>query len=240
MRSSDVYTFRKAPNSKAKSVKTRKLELIEKNAWIVDRVKGAEVLHVGCTDWPLTASRVESGELLHAQLCKVCPRCVGVDLDGDGIAALRQIMPGKEFHTLNAEQLAAAPELADTRWDFIVAGDVVEHMDNPGLFFQSAKKLLKEGGTLIVTVPSAFSAKRFFWLLFTGTEQVHPDHTGYFSESTLHRMGERNGFKLAAIHGFQWRNPTFKNRISNLLSLPFLWLSGGRTSDEVAVQFRHE
>lgn len=219
-------------------MKTRALPLIEKNPWIAQRVRGASVLHVGCTDWPLTGERVERGELLHSQLCKVTSRCVGVDLDAEGIAKLRELMPDHEFHVENAENLSSSPELAGSQWDFIVAGDVVEHMNNPGLFFQSAAKLLKPDGTLIVTVPSAFSAKRFFWLLFTGSEQVHPDHTGYFSESTLIRIGERNGFHVSAIHGFQWINPTLKNKVSNLMSLPFLWLSRGRCADEVAVEYR--
>ena len=163
---------------------------------------------------------------------------MGVDIDAEGIAKLRELMPGKEFHVLNAEALASSAELQGTQWDYIVAGDVVEHMNNPGLFFESAFKLLKQEGTLIVTVPSAFSAKRFFWLLFTGFEQVHPDHTGYFSESTLVRIGERNGFHVSAIYGFQWLNPTLKNRLSNLMTKPFLWLSQGRCADEVAVEFK--
>lgn len=216
---------------------TRRLALIEKDAWIVSRVRGADVLHVGCTDWPLTEERLRTGALLHRTLCDVSARCVGVDLDGDGVRALARLMPDQEFHELNAERLGEAEALAGTSWDFIVAGDVVEHMDNPGLFFQSARALLKEGGTLIVTVPSAFSAKRFFWMLATGTEQVHPDHTGYFSEATLSRIGERNGFEIAAMYGFQWVNPTLKNRLSNLLARPFLALSRGRLADEVAVEF---
>lgn len=220
------------------AMKARRLPLIEKDSWIIHRVGRSRVLHVGCTDWPLTGERVRNGRLLHAKLCETCETCVGVDLDAEGIAQLRQLMPGRGFHVINAEQLSASPELADTRWDFIVAGDVVEHMNNPGLFFESARRLLKDDGTLIVTVPSAFSVKRFFWLLLTGQEQVHPDHTAYFSEATLTRIGERNGFKIAAIHGFQWINPTLKNRISNLLSWPFLCVSGGRVADELAVEYR--
>ena len=219
-------------------MKTRSLQLIEKNPWIANRVRGSSVLHIGCTDWPLTSDRLERGELLHSSLCKVATRCVGVDLDAEGVAKLRELMPGQEFHVLNAETLASSRELAGTKWDYIVAGDVVEHMDNPGLFFESASELLKPDGTLIVTVPSAFSAKRFFWLLFTGFEQVHPDHTGYFSESTLIRIGERHSYRVSAMYGFQWLNPTFKNRIANLMTLPFLWLSRGRCADEVAVEFR--
>lgn len=218
-------------------MKARKLQLISKNPWIVQRVKGKQVLHVGCTDWPLTVGRIEAGELLHSMLCDACDRCVGVDLDEAGVLALREVMPGHEFHCLNAEHLATAAELKGTRWDFIVAGDVVEHMDNPGLFFASAHKLLKDDGTLIVTVPSAFSAKRFFWLLLVGSEQVHPDHTAYFSEATLARIGERNGFGIRSIFGFQWVNPTLKNRLSNLFAAPLVWLSGGRCADELAVEF---
>lgn len=219
-------------------MKTRALELIKKNPWIAGRVAGREVLHVGCTDWPLTADRIGSGELLHSLLCDRATRCVGVDLDAEGIAKLRELMPGREFHVLNAEQLDGEPSLAASRWDFIVAGDVVEHMNNPGLFFEAATRLLKDDGTLIVTVPAAFSVKRFFWILFTGIEQVHPDHTAYFSESTLARIGARHGLKMTGIRGFQWENPTFKNRLANTLSLPFLWLSRGRCADEVAVEFR--
>lgn len=218
-------------------MRARKLQLISKNSWIVQRVKGKQVLHVGCTDWPLTAGRIQAGELLHSMLCDACDRCVGVDLDDAGVNALRGLMPGHEFHCLNAENLAAAAELKDTRWDFIVAGDVVEHMDNPGLFFASAHKLLKDDGTLIVTVPSAFSAKRFFWLLLAGNEQVHPDHTAYFSEATLARIGVRSGFAIRAMFGFQWVNPTLKNRLSNLFAAPLVWWSGGRCADELAVEF---
>jgi len=216
-------------------MKARRLPLIEKDQWILDTVRGADVLHVGCTDWPLTADRINSGRLLHYQLCASCKRCVGVDLDGNGIRVLREMMPAHEFHELNAERLSSAPALADTRWDFIVAGDVVEHMDNPGLFFQSARRLLKPEGRLIVTVPSAYSAKRFFWIAFTGVEQVHFDHTAYFSESAFVRIAERNGYSIADILGFQWKNPTWKNRIANTLSLPWLWISGGRCADEIAV-----
>ena len=216
-------------------MKTKPLKLVDRDAWILDHVEGKAVLHIGCTDWPLTADRVESGRLLHFRLCESTARCVGVDLDYEGIQELRSLMSGHEFHALNAETLGAAAELAGTRWDYIVAGDVVEHMNNAGLFFQSASELLTNGGKLIVTVPNAYSAKRFFWMLSTGIEQVHPDHTAYFSESTLSRIAQRNDYVIQEIHGFQWVNPSLKNRIANILAIPLLWLSRGRCADELAV-----
>jgi 2-polyprenyl-3-methyl-5-hydroxy-6-metoxy-1,4-benzoquinol methylase len=219
-------------------MKTTKLELVNKAEWILEKVKGSRVLHVGCTDWPLTETRLKAGELLHAQLCEVCEECVGVDMDREGIQELKKLMPEQEFHEMNAEKLLEGEAVSDRTWDYIVAGDVVEHMDNPGMFFQCARKLIKPGGSILVTVPSTYSAKRFFWILFTKQEQVHPDHTGYFSESTLFRIGERNGLKIAEIAGFQWINPTLKNRIAYLLAKPILWLSGGRCADELAVEYQ--
>jgi hypothetical protein len=145
-------------------MKTRALELIKKNPWIAGRVAGREVLHVGCTDWPLTADRIGSGELLHSLLCDRATRCVGVDLNAEGIAKLREVIPGREFYVPSAEQ---------------------------------------------------------------------PDR-----EPSQARNGERHGLKMTGIRGFQWENPTFKNRLANTLSLPFLWLSRGRCADEVAVEFR--
>lgn len=219
-------------------MKSRRLPIIDKNSWISSRVKGSRVIHVGCTDWPMTEKRIHADELLHKHLCVSSSKCVGIDLDKEGIAKLRELMPKQEFHELNAEQLQDHPELTTNEWDFIVAGDVVEHMNNPGNFFESARRLLNGGGTLMVTVPHTFSAKRFFWMLFTGIEQVHPDHTAYFSESTLKQIGDRHGFVIEKMYGFQWKNPTFKNRISNLLSLPCLWLTRGRCVDELAVEFK--
>lgn len=219
-------------------MKTKAISLINKNEWITDRIKGETVLHVGCTDWPLTAERVDNKDLLHSMLCNLASRCVGIDLDEEGVRTLRGLMPMNELYVLNAENLKESEELADTQWDFIVAGDVLEHMNNPGLFFESAMALLKDQGTLIVTVPSAFSAKRFFWLLATGVENVHFDHTAYYSESTLTRLGERHGFEITKIYGFQWKNPTFKNRISKVLAAPLIWLSSGRLADELAVEYR--
>ena len=215
----------------------RALPLVEKDSWIADRVRGANVLHVGCTDWPLTEDRLQRGRLFHDRLWESAARCVGLDLDPEGIALLKHTRPEMEFHVANAETMAQDPSIAQTSWDFIVAGDVVEHLDNVGQFFQSARKLLCDDGQLIVSTTSAFSAKRFFWLLFTAKEQVHPDHTGYFSEATLERIAARNGFSIAELYGFQWRNPTAKNRLAYAASRPLLAASRGRLADEVLAVF---
>lgn len=211
--------------------------LVQRDSWIAERVRGASVLHVGCADWPLTEDRLQRGRLFHDQLWVSAAKCVGIDINPEGIELLQNTRPEMEFHVTNAETMAQDPAFAGTKWDFIVAGDVVEHLDNVGLFFKCARELLGQDGQLLVSTTSAFSAKRFFWLLLAGKEQVHPDHTGYFSETTLEQIAARNGFTVAEIYGFQWRNPTAKNRIAYAATRPLLAVSRGRVADEVLAVF---
>jgi hypothetical protein len=46
---------------------------------------------------------------------------------------------------------------------------------------------------------------------------------------------DRCDFKVDDFVMFQWFNPTFKNRFSNAVLMPLLWLSGGRLCDEIAL-----
>ncbi|PSB09073.1 hypothetical protein C7B76_25730 [filamentous cyanobacterium CCP2] len=47
---------------------------------------------------------------------------------------------------------AAVP--SDTRYDVVIAVDVIEHLEYPSLFIGNVKKLLKPGGLLILSIPS--------------------------------------------------------------------------------------
>ncbi len=84
------------------------------------------------------------------------------------------------------------------KFDYIVAGEVLEHLPNPGLFLAEAARCLKPGGALFVTVPNAFNLLRIIGL-FQGYESVHKDHCFYFSGKTLARLAALYGFKLERI-----------------------------------------
>lgn len=209
-----------------------------RDAWIVKQCQNRQVLHLGCTDWPLTEERLRSGRLLHAKLAQTCTKLVGIDSDLTGIRQLARLMPDHEFHAISGESMAENPNLAGRSFDVILAADVIEHVSNLGCFLSNCRSLLKESGDLIITTPSAFSLKRNLFLALSGKEHVHPDHIAYFSASTLTQNLLRAGFHPLRFHGFQWINPTWSNRLANaLVSLPVRW-SGGRLADEIAVVAR--
>ncbi|HXM00797.1 MAG TPA: class I SAM-dependent methyltransferase [Rhizomicrobium sp.] len=164
--------------------------------FILDACRGKTVLHVGCTDAPLTAERLKAGDLLHVGVTKAAKRCIGLDLSRDGIAILAAAgLDNVEYG--NAEKMDTAHFRAEGI-DLIVAGEVIEHMNNPGLFLEGCAEILKDGGELLITVPNAFAPSRFVHLLL-GREVVHKDHVAYYSPKTMTELIRRHGFHVTFL-----------------------------------------
>ena len=59
---------------------------------LVELCRGRRVLHVGCCDHvDLIRPKVAQGVYLHQQLSAAATRCVGMDINADGIAVLHQL-----------------------------------------------------------------------------------------------------------------------------------------------------
>lgn len=156
----------------------------DRNEYLGRAVKGKTVFHVGCSDFPITQQRIKDGTLLHLRLQSSTKEMVGIDLSEKGISILREHGCNNIF-TMDAENI----ELF-RKFDVILAGDVLEHLNNPGLFLCRVSSLLNPGGEIIIGVPSALTFNNLkAW--FLGWEQVHADHTFYFSPKTLSALCAR-------------------------------------------------
>ncbi len=154
--------------------------------YLVQAVRGKSLLHVGCTDWPFTADRLTTGNLLHLKLREAARFLLGIDISQESLCLLRDY-GCEDIAFMDAECITL-----DERFECILAGDVVEHLSNPGLFLTGACRHLAPDGELIVCVPSALSAACLkTWAL--GREDVHRDHICYFSPKTLSELCRRYG-----------------------------------------------
>ena len=73
------------------------------------------------------------------------------------------------------------------QFDLIIAGDVLEHLPNPGLFLQSCNNILSPRGRIIITTSNAFNIVRFIKALLFH-EAVHNEHVAYYSQKTIGRL----------------------------------------------------
>lgn len=166
---------------------------------ILKKCKNKCVLHLGCVDSGLLHEKFERGELLHQKLFNVADEIWGIDIDESGISYLSD----NGFNNLIVGDICKLDEIEiiqNTSFDVVVASEVIEHLQNPGLFLNSVKTLMiPEKTELIVTVPNAFRIDTLLWLL-RGIEYVHPDHNYWFSYHTATNLLRKNNYTISEVY----------------------------------------
>ncbi len=168
----------------------RPITLVDRPAYLAALCAGKRVLHLGATDSPHTEEAFAGGRLLHLHLAAAAGELVGLDLDADRVAWLRE--QGIENIAIgNIENPADYP---GGLFDLIVAGEIFEHLDNPGRALDALRPCLGENARLVLSVPNAYSVKGFLRAV-AGHEWIHPDHVLHHSQSTLRTLLGRHGFE---------------------------------------------
>lgn len=136
---------------------------------ILEWVKGPAVLDIGCTDHVV---RENSVYWLHQHMWQSFALVVGIDISEENLEKMRQL-GYQDLFRMKAETFS----LNET-FDTIVAGELAEHLSNPGLFFDRARQHLGRGGRMILTTPFAFSLLNVLYanLKFPKTCE-NPEHT---------------------------------------------------------------
>jgi hypothetical protein len=173
------------------------LPLVQRVAHLRALCRDRRVLHLGCTNWPYMDAQLQDGSLLHLQLLEVSRELWGLDGDDRGLAQLSargvsNLVRG-DIERLQDVQL-------DTTFDVIVAGEIIEHLSNPGLFLRGVQQLMGDDTILAITTVNAYCAARAVTYALAGRggrqEPVHPDHVAYYSYSTLRTLLERHDLAI--------------------------------------------
>lgn len=135
--------------------------------------------------------------LLHFDLGKTAKELYGFDYDQAGLDVLDKYGV-KNLHRADLEKLE---EVAlDETFDVIIAGEMIEHLSNPGLFLKGIRRFMRKDTKLVITTINAYCAMRFFIYGLRGkggaNEPVHPDHVFYYSYSTLSLLINRENYAI--------------------------------------------
>jgi len=190
--------------------------IVDRVTYILEHCACKHVLHLGCTDWPYTKTKLQSGTLLHAYLSRVAASVVGVDMDAEGVACLHKL--GFEETFIDNVENFHHPNVCGRRYDVIVAGEIIEHLENPGLFLRSLQKLMQPSTELIITTINAYCLFRFLFYLL-GNEMVHEDHNYYFSPKVLRKLIIRCG-----LHIIDFKHYCVGKEIRKLNPRRIVWL----------------
>ncbi len=191
---------------------------------ILKWVNGPKVLDVGCTSHTIN---IESPNWLHGRLRERFPDVVGIDISRENVENLKKA-GFANLYVQSAEEI----ELREV-FDTIVAGELIEHLSNPGAFLQRARRHLGEKGRVVLTTPNPFSiAYVLYAVLKYPRTCFNLEHTCWFCPQTMIELTRRNGFKIShfeLIDDYDSGDPSFLyrqfGRLMNLLSpiLPMRW-----------------
>jgi len=172
-------------------------KVVDRVAYLEDAVRGRRTTHVGFVDSGCWAFHSQFDKWLHAHLDASASELVGLDLDEVGVdEAVRR---GYEAYTVDCSDDAAVAALGLAPAQVIIAGEIIEHLDNSGSFLDGLHSLTETGGTLVVTTPNASGLMNAVSAALTGYEVNHPDHVTLYSCFTLCNLLERHGWKVAEV-----------------------------------------
>lgn len=166
------------------------------------------MLDVGCAGH---IPKPGSSYWLHGKLREKFPSITGIDVNEGNINKLKALGLDDLF-VASAENFDL-----NRRFDTIVAGELIEHLANPGLFLQECSEHLKPQGRVVLTTPYAFSLLYIIYAFFKFPKTCeNGEHCSWFCVETLTQIIQRYGYKVEhweIIEDYELDNPSFLYRI---------------------------
>jgi len=135
---------------------------------------------------------------LHNAIHTLNSQVLGIDIDEAGVNLLSESGFNVQVNDVMTMDLGY-------RYDTIIAGDIIEHLPNPGAFLSNMVRHLEPNGTLVITTPNPFYVKQAWKIWRYNRPQVHEEHTCWFCPTTLTNLCHMSGLRVTSIYWIQKR-----------------------------------
>lgn len=132
---------------------------------------GRKVLDLGCRDGALTSRYAEGNEV------------VGVDADREALAEAEKL--GIETRWADLDEPLP---FEDASFDVVVAGELLEHLRDPGRLVREVLRVLRPGGTFVASVPNAYRLKNRLRFMLGRKPEDDPTHLQMFSAADVQQL----------------------------------------------------
>jgi 2-polyprenyl-3-methyl-5-hydroxy-6-metoxy-1,4-benzoquinol methylase len=214
-------------------------------AYLANACRGKTVLDLGALDETAFQNKTGHGTWLHEEIAKVSAQVIGLDssalIPPDGLRTARNAVI-RSADIKDIESLLAAANIAP---DVVVAGELIEHLENPLDFLRCLRAVPRlRGKRLLLSTPNATAAHNCL-IALSNRESTHHDHLCILSFKTLNTLMSRSGYEnwqiipyYSAFDEMKQRNGGFRRRIVefgeagiNAIELLFPLLSFGFVVD---------
>jgi 2-polyprenyl-3-methyl-5-hydroxy-6-metoxy-1,4-benzoquinol methylase len=202
-----------------------KAKLVDRDLFLLDFARGKSVLHIGmggCIDDDEATGDFLAGDLVksfHGKLSAVAGNVYGIDINPKTIEAMRQAVPGN-YAVCDVTSTEFASDFGNQKFQVVMFGDVIEHLDNFKTALQNLRSVMTEDGILIISTVNAYSFDAILKMM-VHYESVHPEHTAYFSYSTLRRLLRMNQLEIVDFKYYTHKRIEKFGRLTFWLSYRF-------------------
>lgn len=165
-------------------------EIPDRLGFLLERCQGQRVLDIGCVAHDV--ARMRSPDWLHGRLTSVAASCLGVDVLEDGVSEMTSRGFSAVVHDFST---GTGPLASHGPFDVIVAGELIEHVEDLGMLFRAARELLDPAGSLIITTPNPYAPHRVKAGQL-GLCWENADHIVYAFPSGVAELAERHDLVL--------------------------------------------
>lgn len=167
-------------------------------------VNGKNVLDVGCVDHDYEDSvKNKKDEWLHGFISRHAKSVTGIDTEKNEIRKIRN--EGYRCLYGDAENIRLKK-----KFDVVIAGEIIEHLSNPGKFLDSVRRHLKKGGKLVLTTPNPYFFKYIIKVIFLGKAFLKEDHTCMYDPQTLSFLLKKHGFIVDDMYWINFSPKKYK------------------------------
>ena len=163
----------------------------ERSSHVISHISAEDrVLDIGCVQHTLEGRDWKNppfGLFLHADLARHAKEVIGLDIIEEEVE--RMSHAGYDVRVGDAQAFDF-----DETFDAIVAGELIEHLENPGKFLECCREHLSEDGVVILTTPNPHNLQFSLWALFG--KAVNEEHTLWLDHDVMETLAQRAGLSL--------------------------------------------
>lgn len=173
--------------------------------------RGKRVLEVGCSTGYISRLLAERG-------------CVVTGIEIDPAAAERARAHCREVLVLDLNSPLWSESLRGGAYDVVLLADVLEHLVDPGGALREIRGLLKEDGSIVISLPNVVhwvTRARILLGQFNYTSMGTLDHTHlrFYTVGTAHELVRSAGYQIIRFH------PAIGGRLNGHARAVWQWLA---------------
>ena len=148
---------------------------------------------------------------MHGKILQEASNCIGVDILSDDIEKLRT-------KGLNVKCVDFQVSSWEEKFDVIVLGEILEHLDAPGYCLRNISNMLNKDGIIVVTVPNPYFLTSIIKNCFTSSRYCdNIDHVMWFDPVTLQSLAKRHKLKIKEFYALNISIKSIQNIRAKIL-----------------------